>query len=1020
MTKKNKIITATLSVLLVICMVATCFVLLNNKKVQAGTLSNVEYQTEYEYGTTLDIQKATLTVDGKDYEADFRLKFPNGRTVSAESVLLNQSGEFSLVYFKNLNGKIFNETIMFTVRAPIFTFLGDGEYTYGTNNYLGEDVKGLNVKLMPGSTLQYNKVIDISENTKLDEIIKLYCTPTQKGVKEIEKFNLTLTDVHDVDNFVTVEYKWSPDRSYYTIINANANGQSRMAARSVANLGTEKGVEIDGVFYNGVRKDDPYFGYTARTSTDGSDLSEGVVEPYGNNCHQLMMDYAERRVYVQRPIDITGNNLVIDLDEEFFCGENVWEGFTTGEVNLSLTATPSGGGSNGFNFFVTELQGQDISKNVKDEVAPLIDIDFGRWLTENGVPKAVKNKKYKIFDAQFSDDSGELADSGIYVYLNYNNTSRVSINIEDGAFVPVKAGIYTILYTATDRFGNKTEKTVDVIAYDSLNPTCSFGTYQSTVAAGSKVDIANYTVNTEMSVYDVDIYAVCNQSKNEYQINKRHMTFVPVEVGSHTIEYRYKDYVQETVFSYQINVEKVDAPIFAIEPNLPRHLIKGCNFNIEDYYGYDFSNGSEKIKANIFVKEDGGNEIALTSNTYNVKASSSVEFIYKLTNNNDTSQKSVVVPVVDTGYGNVGQLDLSKYLYGEAFVADAKSDKIVYQASQTGDLKLLLITPAFIDMLNVCFGVVPGQNAFNKMSLVLTDVVDSDNQVRISFEKQSDSTSKVSITKYGYEISDLTNSTFDGSKDFGVSVKDGKLVVAESRLSIGVDNIFNGFSKFVYVDIELDGVSGQSAIEITQLMNQQMNNAKYDSVAPTVSYTPFNYQYYLGDKINISSFIVYDFVDPMATFSYSITKDSAFAVADDGTTLGGNQDYGKEYVISCSSYFTLSLNGRARDYSGNSSKKVLQATEVKDVLAPTVMIENAVIEGKIEEKISFGTCVVSDDKDGSDVSVNIAVVSPKGVYTYYPEGDGFIPTIAGKYRVVYYVFDKAGNTVFYEYTVTIK
>ena len=97
------------------------------------------------------------------------------------------------------------------------------------------------------------------------------------------------------------------------------------------------------------------------------------------------------------------------------------------------------------------------------------------------------------------------------------------------------------------------------------------------------------------------------------------------------------------------------------------------------------------------------------------------------------------------------------------------------------------------------------------------------------------------------------------------------------------------------------------------------------------------------------------------------------------------------------------------------------AIRVVDTEMPTLSLSGDVVKtAKIGDKISLPTATVSDNLT-QNCTVKVYAFNANGHLLEMKEGDeGFIPTCAGVYTVVYYVIDEAGNFAFQRFTITVQ
>ena len=987
-------------------------------------LSEVAYKSVYTLGETLNVQDATITLNGKSYETTALVRFPDGRTVAKDSVALSQDGEYTLIYKANTTSGVVKEEIDFFVTSQDFS-VGDGSsFSYGTSGYLDEDTKGVNVSLARGQTFIYNKVLKLDDNTADAPVIKWYCTPTANGSAEITNIYVRLTDAYNAENFVEVAYKSNSAYWGYTYVSAGANGQPSAGLEAI-NAGASDAFEFEDDFWRLHRTGDTpytqYYGFNSRTSFTGGVPAD--LERYGKtfveNYQSLYLDYAQKRVHTTSlpPELYGGRSLVIDLDEPLFFEDNLWKGFSKGEAILSLYAT--GYNATSFNFFITEIDGQDLSKTgVLNEIPPQITVDYGKF-SEDNLPKAVVGKPFTVFDAVAEDEFNGIVACTPTVYCNYRSSTQTMLSVKDGKFTPTRKGVYSIVYTAKDAFGNMAQKEVQIeaIARDEL--VYSFSSEKNVFDVASEVRVADILIENAFDGATITMRACRKEDTLVYEIDEETKSFFPLYAGKYVIEYIYTDYIETQTLSYEIMVNTIEKPLFLGEANLPRYLLKDCSYNFDDFYAYDFSDDTKTVKADVTVKV--GGQTVSENGTYKPTALTPVEVVYTATNKNGTEQKSYLIPVVDTGYGNVNGLKLSAYLQGEAFTSLAAETYISYKTNKAkatdGKATLEMITSGCLDVLDVSFNVHSGANNFSGITVSLINPTDFSDVVSVAYEKTARG-SNITVNRGLITYTGTANSSFEGDKEFGVSVVNGTVVFDGSDLKIPASELFADFPNLFFTDITLTGITGEAGIKVQKLMNQTMGSLNFEEVAPIVLLPNLKIKYLLGEDIVIPQIRVYDFVDPNATLTASVTSANGdYVTAEDGTVLSAEKyDPSKSYVIKADSYLSCYLSIKTFDYTGNQSKPI-SALTVTDVTPPTIAVDSQKKTCSVGDTVTIASYTATDDY--SDVSVAVFVFSPDGRVVLCEE-NSFVAAQKGIYRVVYYVSDKNGNCTFAEYTVTAK
>jgi hypothetical protein len=1004
----------------------SCMAFSTNNAAAEVQLSDVAYKSVYMLGETFDVQDATITVNGESYDTMALVRFPDGRTVSKDSVVLSQDGAYTLIYKANTTNGVVKKEVAFSVESQAFSVGENGSFSYGTNDYLEDGTQGINVSLARGQTFTYNKVIKVDDNTANAPVIKWYCTPLALGTAEITNIYVRLTDPYDANNFVEVAYKSNSSNSGYTYVSAAANGQPSAGLEAV-NAGTSGAFLYEERYCRLHRTGDTaytqYYGFNSRTSFTGEPPLDLVRfgGTFADNYQSMSLDYAQKRVHTTTlPGDMYGGgrNLVMDLDDPLLVKENLWAGFSKGEAIVSLYAT--GYNATTFNFFVTEIDGEDLSKSgVLNAVPPRITVDYGKF-DENDLPKAVVNKPFTAFDAIAEDEFDGIVECEPTVYYNYGSSTQSMVCITDGKFTPVREGVYSIVYTAKDAFGNVATKEVQITAISRDTLIYSFVNKETAFNVASDVRVADIEIENAFDGATVTMRA---RHKDDdalvYDIDGETKSFFPLYAGTYLIEYIYTDHIETQTLSYEITVNAVANPLFISEANVPRYLLKDCAYTFADFYAYDFSNGTNTVKADVSVKV--GGTVVSENGVYTPNSLTPVEVVYTATNANGSQTKSYLLPVVDTGYGNPNGLNLSAYLQGSAFTSSATETYIAYttDVAKATDSKatLAMLTSGYLDVLDVSFTVDATANNFDGVEISFINQTDWTDVISVVYAKSATGTD-ITVSRGAITYVGTANSSFDGNKEFGVSVSNGNVIFDGSDLKISVSELFADFSTLFFTDITLTGITGEAGIKVQKLMNQNMNSLTFEEVAPIVVASQLKTKYLLGEDIVIPQLKAYDFVDPNATLSASVTLTGGdYVTAKDGTVLSAeNYDPSKSYVISADSYINCYLSVKTYDYTGNQNRPTT-AFSVTDVTPPAITFTGGTTSCSVGDEVSLATCTATDDY--SEVKVTVFVFAPNGQLEIC-ESDSFTASEKGKYRVVFYVFDASGNCAFAEYTITSK
>ena len=964
----------------------------------------VEVAERYMLGDVLKLTDSQMVVDGETYSAKYVLHYPSGLAYAGTEAVLNETGKYSLEYKSIVDGVCKTVEKQFIVVDELYSVTGKvSSAYYGTHSKYAQDRTGIVASIANGDRLEYNRTIDLTGKTREDALVKIAVTPDTPGLADAENIIFTFTDLYDPMNYVTVTTKkvqaaeagasWAETNTYCT---ANAAGQLPMGLES-----TSSGETLwEGMWYK-LHRNNAY-GASVKFSIPGTpNFPSTKDDAVGTETLYISFDYDQRRVYVN-------NAIVIDLDDPAFYGTVRWNGFTTGECTLSISGANYN--SSTMNLLVTEVDGTtDFEENVLlDTEAPEITVE------SEGVPDAVVGKPFAVPRATAFDASERDVAVSALVYKGYGTPSQSRMQVTDNKFVPSVADEYTIIYTASDKFGNTSQTSYTVKAVNKDKEiSIALGDKGSTSAAiGSLVTVADYEISDATGNASVEITAVCGE--HEYKVED--LQFRPMYAGKYTIEYKYSDYVDTKTETYEIEVTKDGVPVISEDAFLPKYFIKGALYKTPLLSGYNFVNGApQEAKADLYISDDGGARRKHTAKKFVSYADEYCELTFVL----GETEKSYRVPVIDVGYG--GMLDISKYFLGD-YVAERGNSSITFE-STSDNTALEFIRPVQVFDFYLSFNVPKELNAYKSVTVWLTDIKNPEIGLKYVFEKDAEGVSQFSLNdgkKYPITADFFGEGYFEATYDAAE-----KKVMPSSTFSVPVEtdfngNVWNGFpSSQAYLKIELTGKTGtgKAGIVLNKLNNQPLSKIQSDIISPEISMTSARGYRDVGEVFTIVPSFAMDVLDPDITFMMYVKKpDGTYVTAKDGTVLNEKADPTKSYEIVLDTFGRFEVYYSATDSNGKQIVYSYMLT-VADIVAPEVEFIDLVSESKIGE-----TVLIADTKITDNLSTQFTVINylelPDGKFVALP-GNSFIANTAGTYRVWYYVTDEAGNTTVTSYAVTV-
>lgn len=981
-----------------------------------------EIAENYAIGDTVSLPNVKISYDGKEYDANAFLTLPNGTVVDLESYTFTEGGAYTVEYkAKTESGEILSKKLSFAVSKQVFsagekTVIAKGSYT----NRNDATYEGLQVDLALGETFSYNKVIDLNELKATDNLFDLFVIPAREGTADITSLTFTFTDIYDESNTVTVVNRQNGDSVVNTYMQAKAPGQTLVGLHQQGKENPNY-IQVNGKYYSVYRGGQ--YGAWLNFSYSGQGKSTGSVQKApGEQLISLSWDYASKAVYGRTSHNLSGGGLIADLDESYMV--TGWNGFTTGEVRLSITASGYTGSS--ARLFFPEFMGEDFEEtSFSDTNAPVLTIDKGAFASGE-LPKAKVGGRYKLFEATAFDLQDGVRDVEVTAYYNYNTNMAIGMPIADGYLETPYAGTYTLVYTASDESGRTARERVDIVAVaeEEIKPVLTIAAASGTYVSGAQVNVPECSVTNGTADGELTISAKHKGSGKAYEVTGG--KFLPLDAGEYEISYRYVNYVFDVVETATLTVTAGAKPVFLDGAILPRYMIKGMGYTLPELAGYEIASGTAtETAAEIWIAEDGAeNATKLNGNSYKVAAANTVKVIYKL-GETELPYDIPVVNVVETTTVNGAErksLVAGAYFYEKEGTFSRRVNTGENISYTTTDEKGTLdyINTLLATNLKLEFRAYGGITGLN---IVLSERYGND-KIVLSFTDKTCSINGGAAFEIPCRFSESEGFLIDYNNEtktfiFGESVEKAAAKTVDGRE-------FDGFEKDkVDLTVEIFGNGGEATFAIEQINNQAFPTTT-DNVMPQLAHADVNGSYALGTKITLPASYVGDVFSTDLTFSMAVYKPDgeSYVTTDDNVVLDGTQDPSRSYTFTLEEYGGYEVKFEWTDYFAwnvrGKSSSYNYFLYVIDEEEPTIKLSNKVLIGTVGKAIKVAKATVEDNVSASaDISVHVCVKDPYGVISYVSDGE-FTPTKAGTYTVSYTAYDGNGNMVTASYTVIVK
>lgn len=945
----------------------------------------------------------TVTHDGNTYTlTDSVVYYPDGSAYKKASYTLEQTGSYKVVYTLATENGVLQAEKQFTVLNKNWsvgkakTTVEFGTLTMSTGVYQNTDPykQGLKVSLAEGDTFTYSVPIDLSKNTVNDIItINPLQTANTASARDII---VRLTDCYDESVYVDFYLWYTANNSVYAragASNQKDNGLYKDATKQP--ITGSKAVFIDGTRYISY-----YSQWGVSLGTGGnSGSSSGFTWKYNNETKEVKIVHARSAADGDKVTELAN----VDIFEN-----DLFEGFTTGEVYLSVFAEEYSDSTVDIEIgCIGGISGDGLnSADYKDEKAPTLKVNYTP--TKGNAVYVAQGETVEVFDVTAKDVSG--ANVATSVYYNYDSTKRSQIYLKDGKFTAAQAGAYTIVYTATDAYGNMAEEKVVVNSVTTDNgKAIDFNVQElSELSAGIQTKLPEYTVSGLNG--DVSVETRITAPNGETELLKTD-SFVPLYIGEYTVEYRYFDAVNEYVYSYKVAGKASDAVRFLDEIAVPEYFIKGAKYSLDDIKAYSFtSENPTAAPTEFYVSIDGGEYVKSNVNEFTVDGTESVQVKYVC---GSASIESEVAKIVDVGF--TGTLMIKDYFQGD-FTATSSYDYIRYDSNvKEGNNALKFVNAISFTNFRLDF-TVPMGAYYQTFRITLTDYYDRENKTVIDLSSMDGSLcATIDGTLYKE-----TGGFADGSIKSVYYNNSTKKIILPDSTAVSYENKFN--SDLCLLEVELVGISGEAYTEIRMINNQPINSNFMDIIEPRIAINDPSGQRSLNEVVTLDAASYTDVLSPALSGVLTIEvkdPDGNKIVSNEGIALDGTCLADQKYSFTVTKYGNYRVTYKATDQSGNTytlSKVIIVADEE----APVVTVNSKTVTISQLSIYQIDNFKITDNYSTEENLTVTVMVCDETNLSVVSVGTQFEAKYAGTYTVYVYCEDEAGNGGYATYTLIVE
>ncbi len=1032
--------------------------------VKTDATLNVDIARNYNRNAYVDLSSAKLVVDGALTDFDLTVTNPMGVRFTNKQFVCSETGVYTLTAISKTDK---SRTATYT-----FTVLNRGQDLFGGS----EDVVTQYGKSMvtqangvlaytksSGAAIKYQQKIDLTKYvdqttvaTGVDDdsknaiktfkekygddkvgisetatpLIEFSVQPHAYDKRAMNGVSIHLTDVNDPDNRLTIKlFNINKSEKVYSHVRAAA-GDQILAGYNV----------VDSLFYV------DNWGYRVQHTFMGS--FDGAGFDMRKSRVALFYDYEEKRVLVGEE-GATRNRMsvVADLDDPRLCGGEPWNGFSTGEVELSIEI--SGIIYNQAGIAIYSVDGTDLSQDaiVYDEPTIMVDAEYTEGL---------KGKQFAVPKASAYDTSGAEVSVQTQVVYVAQNGKEYDINVRKGVFDTSRAGKYRIRYFATDKYGNEGIKEIEIIAhetYASLAASADVPSTYKTGKTGEKIGlfpVGNIAVRNALGGVSASVTVTGNGERIEVQDG----AFKPQKVGAYTVTYTLTDGVgRTTTLTYVVDVELETELV--IESAIPEYVgfIEGNTYELYDLFVINYVSGSgEPVKADIYINGEKYEDDVYTPSVSEVEDKDAAEVIRYVRLEYKYGDKVIVgydLPVRNVykyeplymGAELIGEnrkFRMERYFYAESGVKiglNQKGDALSLETTEN-DAVARFLQPLTARGLNIAFDITGKKTSYEEIDtnvraihVYVTDAKDKNKRIKLTFVTEE---GKTRLYVNGEMAAGMPSGALDGTSQNTFDIKlnttswsivnskdNQNLIILKNYLD---GSAFTGFGEQVYVGFEVErkDVQKSATIEVVSLNGQNFSNAYDDDKTPPEIEVrgEMEMNYSSGSTMTVLTATASDVLSNVAEVTVSVTHNGVAVKDVNGKTLenvSANVTY--EVLLSEAGQYLVSYTAK----DGRGATSVAKTFVVRSIVDKNPVIK---VDGEVPTTVKVGTEVIlpnfsvtylENNEDNLDYGVYI---TPSNRYQYLTENK-FTPDAVGKYKVRYFALDAYGNHAIWECVIEV-
>ena len=937
----------------------------------------------------------------KTYPVSVKVTSPSNREVHVDNntFYVEEVGEYVIECTADIQGEVLTQQFVCNAALSFSSYFGKG-------NGVGEIVNGYTLAMdstdartgtkisLDGanSYVAFTKSIDLSEFSFDEELISFYLLKNDNS--KISQVKVTMLDAVNPKNKLSVLWKQAPsyDNICYTMVSYDnyTLGLHETTGLPRAGYGTMVG----------------NVSFSAKT---------------GRTPFNFSFDRANNAVYMR-----SGKSLmkILDLDDEvLLSGKKLFQGFTANKVYLQIEIVE------GYGDIVVEKVGKYTNENLPVENGDFLRLSYDEKNFAGNMYVGLVNNAYALPKPYETDAIFGQTDVTIKLF-KIENGSEIDITsqVENAVFVPQSTGEYKVYYVCQNGYGVEIEKSYSFTVQEKVpdivieNEDIAGGKYGQLIVPPSIQVIGGVgELRTQVRYFvgEQEIYTDINGKLSLSQTQAISCHVQVVDFLGQTCEKRFKIEIDKDVQYIQIQ-------------ELPFVFFAGREYVLSDFTAVDMryaeSDSAYYMNKSIFVN---GVPIEECSEV-TIGEDESVTFLtagqYTITYQGNSVDREVqeVYTVVVLNENPDNAMAFENYI-----VTQEDFPKENIQLTEQGvlikmneDTQFILPSALPSENLSLSFSVLQGSKF--TVEYILTDSQNPTQQIVVKFSdftasnfklcvndgiRYSVSASKGVLNVVGYENQEYYKTTmFLYAIDKVIANVVGGIVQEIRDYQSG--DVYTGFtSGLVTVAIRVSGVQENSLLILNTVGNQNLTSIAMqngDNQGPMIGFLQkTKTQGDIGAQFTLSPAVAYDVLQGKAVYF------RGYYLTPSGDKKSFNAYNGIE--IQLTEYGNYHFVYEARDYFGNLGKYT-HSVEVRDKELPTIIAPTLNKTYKVGESVNLIKGFTATDN---------VIVEMTRVYVRCPNNklvmvtDTFTFDNKGKYEIIYYACDKAGNIALSSATVEV-